>query len=101
MTWGWEPRCSYEVEPDDENPFPLCGNWETPDAGVSSASGTMTALPAKILSAARVCPVAVPGMSRMPTASAWVTPMPMTSFTTSPRRVFSLVCLCFIYSLCL
>ena len=24
-------RCSYEVEPDDENPFPLYGNWETPD----------------------------------------------------------------------
>jgi hypothetical protein len=48
-------------------------------ASVSSASGTMTALPAKILSAGRVCPVAVPGMSRMPTASAWVTPMPMTS----------------------
>ena len=31
MTWGWEPRCSYEVEPDDENPSPLYGNWETPD----------------------------------------------------------------------
>ena len=31
MTWGWEPRCSYEVEPDDENPFPLYGNWATPD----------------------------------------------------------------------
>jgi len=31
MTWGWEPRCSYEVDPDDENPFPLYGNWATPD----------------------------------------------------------------------
>jgi hypothetical protein len=31
MTWGWEPRCSYEVEPDDENPSPLYGNWATPD----------------------------------------------------------------------
>ena len=31
MKWGWEARCSYEVEPDDENPFPLYGNWETPD----------------------------------------------------------------------
>ena len=30
MKWGWEARCSYEVEPDDENPFPLYGNWETP-----------------------------------------------------------------------
>ena len=96
MTWGWEPRCSYEVDPDDENPFPLYGNFETgrrPMASVSSASGTMTALPAKIPSAARVCPVAVPGMSTMPTASAWVTPMPMTSSTISSCRVFSLVCL--------
>ena len=31
MTWGWEPRCSYEVDPDDENPFPLYGNWATPE----------------------------------------------------------------------
>ena len=31
MTWDWEPRCSYEVEPDDENPTVLYGNWETPD----------------------------------------------------------------------
>ena len=31
MTWGWEVRCSYEMEPDDENPSPLYGNWETPD----------------------------------------------------------------------
>jgi hypothetical protein len=36
-------------------------------------------------------------------ASAWgtVTPLPMTSFTTSSRRIFSLVCLCFLYSVCL
>jgi hypothetical protein len=36
MTWGWEPRCSYEedvddeVDSDDENPYPY-GNWATPD----------------------------------------------------------------------
>jgi hypothetical protein len=34
MTWGWEPRCSYEVELDEdyyeENPLPY-GNWTTPD----------------------------------------------------------------------
>jgi hypothetical protein len=31
MKWGWEARCSYEVDPDDENPFPRYGNWVTPD----------------------------------------------------------------------
>jgi hypothetical protein len=68
-------------------------------ASVSSASGTMTALPVKLHSAARVRPVAVPGMSRMPTASAWVTPTPMTSMSTiSPCRVLSLVCL---FSVCI
>jgi hypothetical protein len=34
MAWGWEPRCSYEEELDDdyyeENPLPY-GNWTTPD----------------------------------------------------------------------
>jgi hypothetical protein len=96
-TAHWEHRCSYEadvddeVDEDDENPYPY-GSWATPD-GNFFCEWYDGCPPAKIPSAARVCPVVVPGRSRMPTASAWVIPTPMTSSTTSSCRVFSLVCL--------
>jgi hypothetical protein len=50
-------------------------------ASVSSARGKMTALPAKIRSAARVHPAAATGMGR--TATAWVTPTSTTSSITA------------------
>ena len=58
-----------------------------PMASISSASGTMTALPAKIRSAARVSPAAATGMGR--TATAWVTPTSTTSISIiSPHAAF-------------
>jgi hypothetical protein len=68
-------------------------------ASVSSASRQMTALPAKIRSAARVRSAAMTGMGR--TATAWVTP----TSTTSISIIRASVSLCFglncIFSMCI
>ena len=88
------------MDSDDENPLRmyevsrLFGNWETPDGNNFFCEWYDDCPPCEdSIRGPCVCQVAVPGMSRMPTASAWVTPMQKTSFTTSPCRVFSLVCL--------